>query len=41
MPGRLFNGMLAPVIPYSIRGAIWYQGESNAGRHAQYAPPVR
>ncbi len=33
----LFNGMLSPVIPYGIRGAIWYQGESNAGRHAQYA----
>jgi sialate O-acetylesterase len=36
-PAALFNGMLAPVIPYAIRGAIWYQGESNAGRHAQYA----
>jgi sialate O-acetylesterase len=37
LPARLFNGMLAPVIPYGIRGAIWYQGESNAGRHQQYA----
>ncbi|MDR3460413.1 MAG: sialate O-acetylesterase [Verrucomicrobiae bacterium] len=27
----LFNGMIAPVIPYAIRGAIWYQGESIAG----------
>ncbi len=25
----LFNGMIAPIIPYSIKGAIWYQGESN------------
>lgn len=33
----LFNGMLSPVIPYGIRGAIWYQGESNAGRHGEYA----
>jgi sialate O-acetylesterase len=33
----LFNGMLSAVIPYGIRGAIWYQGESNAGRHAEYA----
>ena len=30
-PGGLFNGMIAPVAPYTIRGAIWYQGESNAG----------
>jgi len=28
-PGRLFNGKIAPLIPYAIRGAIWYQGESN------------
>jgi len=27
-PTVLFNGMLAPVVPYSIRGVIWYQGES-------------
>jgi hypothetical protein len=25
----LFNGMIAPLIPYALRGAIWYQGESN------------
>ncbi|QDT75138.1 sialate O-acetylesterase [Lacipirellula limnantheis] len=36
-PASLFNGMLSAVIPYGIRGAIWYQGESNAGRHGQYA----
>ncbi len=29
-PGNDFNGMIAPVIPYAIRGAIWYQGENNA-----------
>ncbi len=34
---QLYNGMLAPIIPYGIRGAIWYQGESNVGRAAQYA----
>lgn len=27
----LFNGMIAPLIPYSVRGALWYQGESNRG----------
>ncbi len=31
MPSGLYNGMIAPVTPYTIRGAIWYQGESNAG----------
>jgi sialate O-acetylesterase len=29
-PGNLFNGMIAPLAPYAIRGAIWYQGEANA-----------
>jgi sialate O-acetylesterase len=32
----LYNGMIAPLIPYGIKGAIWYQGESNAGRAEQY-----
>jgi len=32
----LYNAMLAPLIPYGIRGAIWYQGESNRGRAYQY-----
>lgn len=35
-PGVLFNGMIAPICPYAIRGAIWYQGESDAGRWFQY-----
>ncbi|HMP77336.1 MAG TPA: sialate O-acetylesterase [Kiritimatiellia bacterium] len=29
-PGDLFNGMIHPLIPFGIRGAIWYQGESNS-----------
>lgn len=33
---ELYNGMIAPLLPYAIRGAIWYQGESNAGRAEQY-----
>lgn len=32
----LYNGMIAPLIPYGLRGAIWYQGESNASRAALY-----
>lgn len=32
----LFNGMIAPLLPFAIKGAIWYQGESNAGRGKQY-----
>jgi sialate O-acetylesterase len=35
-PAMLYNGMIAPLVPYAIRGAIWYQGESNAGRAYQY-----
>ena len=35
-PTVLFNGMIAPLIPFAIRGVIWYQGESNAWRAAQY-----
>ncbi len=32
----LYDGMIAPLRPYAIRGAIWYQGESNAGRAREY-----
>jgi len=36
-PGNIFNGMIYPVRPYGIRGAIWYQGERNAKHVAQAA----
>ncbi len=36
-PANLYNGMIAPIIPYAIKGAIWYQGESNAGQPTEYA----
>jgi len=32
----LYNGMINPIIPYAIRGAIWYQGEANVHRAVQY-----
>lgn len=35
-PSGLYNAMIAPLIPYGIQGAIWYQGESNASRAYQY-----
>ncbi len=35
-PTLLYNGMINPIVPYGIKGAIWYQGESNADRAKQY-----
>src|SRR5690606_25667316 len=35
-PANMYNGRVAPLAPFAIRGAIWYQGESNAGRAYQY-----
>jgi sialate O-acetylesterase len=35
-PSVLYNGMIFPVLPYAIKGAIWYQGESNAGKAYAY-----
>jgi sialate O-acetylesterase len=35
-PTVLYNAMIAPIVPYGIKGAIWYQGESNVGRDQQY-----
>lgn len=35
-PGALHHGMIAPLQPYAIRGAIWYQGEANSGQPGPY-----
>ena len=35
-PSGLYNAMIHPIIPFGIKGAIWYQGESNVGRAEQY-----
>ena len=40
-PARLYNGMIAPLVPYAIRGAIWYQGEANAGDAKLYGLQLR
>ena len=37
LPKVLFNGMINPLIPYTMKGVIWYQGEGNVGRHNQYS----
>ena len=36
-PSVLYNSMIKPLVPLAIKGAIWYQGESNVGRAEQYA----
>lgn len=35
-PGMMYNSMILPLVNYPIKGVIWYQGESNAGRHEEY-----
>ncbi|MGE5315730.1 MAG: sialate O-acetylesterase [Acidobacteriota bacterium] len=35
-PAAIYNGMIAPLVPYAVKGAIWYQGESNVGAHEMY-----
>jgi sialate O-acetylesterase len=36
LAGAIFNGMISPIVPYSLDGIIWYQGESNTGRAYEY-----
>ncbi len=38
VPASLFNGMINPLLPYALRGVLWYQGEANAVRAAEYHP---
>lgn len=40
-PLALYNGMIAPLVPYGIRGALWYQGESNNGEGMLYAEKMK
>ncbi|MBC8372442.1 MAG: hypothetical protein H8E53_02530 [Planctomycetes bacterium] len=39
--GDRYNGMIAPVKPFAIRGAIWYQGEANVGDGLKYADKMK
>ena len=39
-PAALYNAMIAPLVPYAVRGAIWYQGESNTGEPEFYRSAV-
>ena len=36
-PGKAYNAMINPLIPYKIKGALWYQGEANVGFPTNYA----
>lgn len=36
VPTVLYNGMIAPLTPFALKGSLWYQGESNVGRAGQY-----
>jgi len=36
-PAALYNAMVAPAVNYTIKGILWYQGEANSGRAAEYA----
>ena len=39
--GDIYNGMIAPIKPFAIRGAIWYQGEANVGDGMAYADKMK
>ena len=41
VPTGLYNGMIAPLVPFAIRGAIWYQGESNHGEGMLYVEKTK
>lgn len=36
VPSSLYNAMIHPLLPFAVKGAIWYQGESNAGKAFEY-----
>jgi len=40
-PTTIYNGTIVPVVPYALRGVIWYQGEANAGEGESYELKLR
>ncbi len=40
-PTAIYNAMVAPLVPYAVKGAIWYQGESNSGEGMGYLPKLK
>lgn len=40
-PGSLYNGMIAPLSPFTVRGFLWYQGENNTNNGLGYAPLLK
>jgi sialate O-acetylesterase len=40
-PVRLYESMISPLVPYALRGTIWYQGESNGGEGQTYVPKMQ
>lgn len=41
LPYILYNSMLRNIAPYNVAGTVWYQGESNTGKAAEYLPMLR
>jgi sialate O-acetylesterase len=39
--GRMHNGMIAPLMPFAVRGVVWYQGESNVGNGLMYRDKMK
>ncbi len=40
-PAVLYNAMISPVVTYPVKGAVWYQGESNVSRRNEYGPLLK
>lgn len=40
-PTAMYNAMIAPLVPFALRGVIWYQGESNHGDHMAYVEKTK
>ena len=40
-PSVCWNAMFAPLLPYAMRGALWYQGEANVSQYKEYGPLLR